>query len=725
MKRACMAVLLAAAMLTGSILGGGSACAAGERSGDYEELVRMCAGQAYVGEICFQLDSTEMTVDGERLPIDPEQEGVTPLAVQGRTLLPARALVEALNGSIGYEDGLVTITAGDGVQIQLAGGEDTMRVDGREVRLDAAPMYAQNRTFLPVRAVSESLGCEVSWEEETRQVTITQPCQTCRLVVQGDEYPDTSPSQTLELGGGLSVLEYSTVAETQAALQALTRAGVSAWPDVPVEVEAQGIAGGWEDARCGLSEFARLQAGSRPVTVAVIDSGIDGSLPLFQGRLAGGFDFVEGRAGVPEDRFGHGTFVSGLIAQYTPSNVQLLPIRIFDEDGLCPVYLSVLAAALGYARQAGAELVNMSLSAYRSPVLEKMIEDLIGQNVAVVCSAGNEGKDTALYTPAGIHEAIVVAATGPSDTPADFSNYGASVDLAAPGQGIASVGAGGRTQVLDGTSFSAPLVSAAGAVLLTQRAYTPARLEAALRERTSPFANAGAGGYGAGILSLHEGDPAEPEPVPTSTPAPVPAPTPTPAPSPTPTPVPTSQPQPVAYRYSAERLSLEVGERADLRVSAVYPDGSTRDVTESCGLYSTAPGTAEVQNGVVTAREAGTAQLSMGTVPDGLSLPAPVTVEVRPKAEPEPRPEFDFYNQEIATWPGFVSAVFVHTDQWYDYEVEGQGVVSVTRTVRTDALCGGHTEYAIQALEPGEALVTILPRNGGRPIRVRVIVTQR
>ena len=701
MKRTWMAVVLAAALLAGLIPAGGSASAAGRETEGYAELVRLCAGQEYVGEIQFQLDSTGMTVDGETVPIDPEQEGITPLAAQGRTMLPARALVEALNGSIGYEDGLVTITAGDGVRIELAGGENTMRVDGREIRLDAAPMYAQNRTFLPVRAVSESLGCEVSWEPDARQVTITQPCQTCRLVVQAERrLPSTSPSQTLELGGGLYVLVYSTVAETRAALQTLTEAGIPAWPDAPVEVEAQGnAAAGWEDARCGLSDFARLQAGSRPVTVAVIDSGIDGSLPLFQGRLAGGFDFVEGRAGIPEDRYGHGTFVSGLIAQYTPQHVRLLPIRIFDEDGLCPVYLSVLAAALRYAQQSGAELVNMSLSAYRSPVLEQMVRSLIAQDVAVVCSAGNEGRDTSHYTPAGMDEAIVVAATGPADLPAGFSNHGASVDLAAPGQGITSVGAGGKTQVLDGTSFSAPLVSAAGAVLLTRRDYTPAGLERTLRACTVPFADGGLA-YGAGILSLHtpQDSPANPEPAP----------------------VPTPEPGAVAYRYSTDRLSLAAGETAALRVSAVYPDGSTRDVTEACGLYSTAPRTAQVQNGVVTALEPGTAQISMGAVPGGVALPAPVAVEVKPE-ETQPEPDFDFHSQEMILRPGFTGSLFLRSEQWYDYTVEGPDIVSVMRTVRTGNLYG-FTEYSILALGPGAATVTLSPRNGGRPIQVRVFV---
>lgn len=715
MKKKLLSALLSLALLAAMIPVGGSASAA-QRPDSYAELVRLCAQDDYVGSVQFRLGSTEMVVDGTSVPIDADQEGVVPLVSQGRTMLPARALVEALNGSIDYQEGQVTITAEDGVQIQLAGGDDVMWVDGRAVQLDSAPMYAQNRTFLPVRAISESLGCDVEWEQDTQTVTVTQPCQSCRLVIQTDNLQAIPAYQELLVfGDGLYVACYATVAETEQALEQLTRAGVPAWPDAPVDVEAQGEAAGWEDARCGLSDFARLQSGSRSVTVAVIDSGIDASLPLFQGRLVQGFDFVEGEAGVPVDRYGHGTFVSGLIAQYTPAQVQLLPIRIFDESGLCPVYLSILAAALRYAQMSGADVVNMSLSMYRTPALEQLVQGLIEQGVSVVCSAGNEGRDTAQYTPAGVRDAIVVAATDSSDRPASFSNHGATVDLAAPGQAITSVGTGGQTRTMSGTSFSAPLVTAAGAVLLTRQDYTPAALEQALVSMTSPFSGE-ASGYGCGILSLcaqaeepvHTPVPittVQPTPQPITTVQPTPAvPTLEPVPAP---PVPTLAPVPVpepercviAYEFNTGDLTLEPSEGAVLQVHALYSDGSIEDVTSQCGLYSTDPQVVSVQEGRIIAVGEGSALISISAVPNGVALPAPLRVEVQAS-------DSSFYRwHDWTSCVGNVGSIYLPKKEethflWWD-----PSVVSITKVEGEKPLTPNHDEYQITLLAPGTTSV--------------------
>ena len=183
MKRLCSAVLVLT-LLTGLLPAAGAVFSA-SAGDDYIELSRLCArSDDYVGSVQFTLGSTNMVVDGETRPIDPDQAGITPQTVNSRTLLPARALVESLGGDIAYEDGVVSITGGDGTCVELSGGEAVMRVNGREVLLDAPPMYAQNRTFLPVRAVSESLSCQVDWDPDTQQVTITQPCQSRRLLVQ-------------------------------------------------------------------------------------------------------------------------------------------------------------------------------------------------------------------------------------------------------------------------------------------------------------------------------------------------------------------------------------------------------------------------------------------------------------------------------------------------------------------------------------------------------------
>lgn len=96
-------------------------------------------------------------------------------------------------------------------------------------------------------------------------------------------------------------------------------------------------------------------------------------------------------------------------------------------------------------------------------------------------------------------------------------------------------------------------------------------------------------------------------------------------PAPTPTPAPTVK----SYRYNFDTLSLAVGESKQLKVTAEYSDGSTKDVTSSCGLYATDPSIVSVsQNGTITALQAGNTRISMGTLPNGVSIPTPVQVTV-------------------------------------------------------------------------------------------------
>lgn len=581
---------------------------------DYALLSALCSQDNYVDSIGFQLDSAEMTVDGRYIPIDPEQNGVTPEVINGRTMLPARALVEALNGSIRYENGCVTIEADDGTQIELVIGASVMYVDGAAVDLDAAAQIFHGRTYLPVRSISESLSCEVDWNSSSRQVTITQPCQTRRLVVRHQgRLPETFPTHTMNFSSGLRILAYDTVEETRQALLTLEHAGICVYPDVPVEIEPQEFSGGgWEDELCGMSWFAQ-KAGNRPITVAVIDSGINSALPVFDGRLEEGFDFVLGKAGVSEDAMNHGTPVSSLIAQYTPDNVRILPIRVFKNSQEIP-YLSTLVAAVSYAQQSGADLVNMSLSMLKNDataMFTEQVQKMIDNGICVVCSAGNhkyenDVKDSSRLTPAGIEDAIVVAATNKYNRPAFFSNYGHSVDLAAPGEGVTSIGRGGRTEIKNGTSFAAPLVTSACAVLLTCQDYLPAELEQIIHSSTVPFPNSNEQHYGVGILNLYTQEEEEPE-----------------------EPQMPQEPELIAYRYGYQALRIAVGNRCFLDIFEVYSDGSTREITAAGSLYSTNPEIISIEpDGAVRAVKAGTALVSLSGLPNGISIPEPVVVEV-------------------------------------------------------------------------------------------------
>ncbi len=597
-----------------------------------KELAQLCADADYLDSVIFQIGSSKMVVNGQTKPIDPQQGDITqPKVVAGnRTMLPARALVETLGGEIHYTgNDVVSIAASDETDITLEIGSKRMEVNGQTVQLDTTPFAENGRTFIPIRAVSESMGCNVDYQTDGT-ITITQPCQTCRLVALTDKtLPDTNPERVLQLGDDAYALIYPTIDETSRALEKLERAGISAWPDAPVQVQEQNVFGStkisldsqtlrqldnskaWHDESCGLTDFKNTASGSRPVTVAVIDSGIDPALTQkYAGRISqNGYDIFTGKTNIiPEDKTGHGTLVSSLIAQYTPSNVRILPIRIFGEYSTSPlhVYSSQWLTIFQHIQKEGASIVNMSLTCQKltnteTPMDTLVQRQLINKGISVVCAAGNRGVNTEEYCPANLQGAVVVASSDKNSKPssgAKFkSNFGSSVDLAAPGEDITGIGLSGRTVTESGTSFAAPLVTAAGAVLMSKQSYTPSSLEKKLTGYTKAFAS-DIKDYGAGVLYLKEDNP-NPDSVVT------------------------------AYRFSTSKLNLKEKETGTISVAAVYQDNTTKDVTSTCGLKSSDSKVISVStDGKVTALQAGTAEISVTNVPSGITKPSPVKVTV-------------------------------------------------------------------------------------------------
>ena len=245
-----------------------------------------------------------------------------------------------------------------------------------------------------------------------------------------------------------------------------------------------------------------------PVRVAVIDSGIDGDHPELAPRIAGAKSFVGGSAKV--DRAGHGTFVAGLIAAGVDEvgmagmapTAELLVAKVVNEDDLIDVEAEVMA--IKWAVQNGAKVINMSLGGLRdprdpardaySPLEAAAIGWAHGKGVVIVAAVGNN-IDTpprawpfASYPAALPHVLGVSALTREGSVPVFSHRDRIYNDIAAPGHGILSTLPLALTadskECLDqgysscgpedfrkgqGTSFAAPQVSAAAAVLLAMR----------------------------------------------------------------------------------------------------------------------------------------------------------------------------------------------------------------------------------------------------------------
>ena len=243
-----------------------------------------------------------------------------------------------------------------------------------------------------------------------------------------------------------------------------------------------------------------------PVKVAIIDSGVDFSHPDLAGRIAGGRSFVGGDWRV--DDVGHGTFVAGEIAANLDQQgivglaypaVKLLIAKVVRADGEIPV--AAEAAAIRWAADEGARVINLSLGAPRDP-LNANIDSFSQQEADAVAYAYQRG-------------AVLVAAVGNGDeaprTPWPYASYPAALphvigvsaltrtgavpvfsnrdrvynDLAAPGQDILSTFPRQLSTVAGcvdigysdcgpdeyrrarGTSFAAPQVAAAAAMLIS------------------------------------------------------------------------------------------------------------------------------------------------------------------------------------------------------------------------------------------------------------------
>lgn len=110
-----------------------------------------------------------VAIDEEYIDFD-----VPPQMINSRTMVPLRAIFEALGAEVFWDGDTRTVTATkDEVIVVATIGNTTMYVDDEVKTMDIAPMIIENRTLVPVRFVAEAFGCEVEWDGDNRIVNIT------------------------------------------------------------------------------------------------------------------------------------------------------------------------------------------------------------------------------------------------------------------------------------------------------------------------------------------------------------------------------------------------------------------------------------------------------------------------------------------------------------------------------------------------------------------------
>lgn len=209
------------------------------------------------------------------------------------------------------------------------------------------------------------------------------------------------------------------------------------------------------------------------ITIAILDSGIDGTHPDLAAQMVPGWNFFDNNSDTT-DVYGHGTAVAGVAAAALNNSVgmagvaggaRVMPVRIADATG--HAYWSAAAQGLAWAADHGAQVANISFEGMTaSSTMQAAAQYFRSKGGAVIVAAGNTG---AVDNTAPTDTMIVVSATDNEDRITNWSTYGSFVDISAPGQNIYSTAMGGGYGTWSGTSMAAPIVAGTAALILALR----------------------------------------------------------------------------------------------------------------------------------------------------------------------------------------------------------------------------------------------------------------
>jgi serine protease AprX len=302
---------------------------------------------------------------------------------------------------------------------------------------------------------------------------------------------------------------------------------------------ASGVAKFWAQLFTGFPSSM-----AHPPAIAVVDSGVDPTVPDLAGRVVHEEDFTSLPDNSPHDGRGHGTFVasiaagSGAMHAGVAPNADIVSLDVVDDNGM-GLTSDVIAAAdwiLANKDTYDIRVANFSLhgaqpSTFRFDPLDRAVERLWFSGVVVVAASGNYGatQQGVLYAPGNDPFVITVGAvdlngsigTG-NDFAAPWSAYGSTLDgfakpeLSAPGRYMVGAIPSGSTLALErpdrlvepgyllmsGTSFATPVVAGTAAYILARHPnFTPDQVKGALMLTARPTPGALAGSTGVGELA--------------------------------------------------------------------------------------------------------------------------------------------------------------------------------------------------------------------------------
>ena len=304
------------------------------------------------------------------------------------------------------------------------------------------------------------------YAEESAEGKELEESAACRVIIKATSQPDTYKNAECVVGNNnLYIYQYSDAETAQKAVEYYNELPYVKWAELDGIVESQAMSyGNYMVQGDESKEFVvNNNIPMSEIIVAVLDTGASFYTEDYKGRvLDSGINLSN--SGVTNSAVAdhnHGNYVTNIILDNTSENIKISAYKVLNRNG----YGTNSAIALGIdaAVTDGVDVINMSLgTTVFSNAIYDAIKNAKSQGVVIVCSSGNEGDDVRKYYPASFDEVFTVGSIDKNGKYSIFSNHGEELDFVAPGQNIEVT----ASEKHYGTSFSAPFVSAAAAMVL-------------------------------------------------------------------------------------------------------------------------------------------------------------------------------------------------------------------------------------------------------------------
>lgn len=336
--------------------------------------------------------------------------------------------------------------------------------------------------------------------EESKEIKESDNKENILIVTSETKVTDDNASKVVAAPNNQYILQYDSEEEKDEALESFkeNKKIISVEENI-VHTFCATDYNSWGIEKTGLDQAIEVanSRGLNEVTVAIIDSGCDMELfnQNYPGKIVETYNVYDNKE--MYDNEGHGTHIAGTIAEGTPDNVKILPIKVADTGVF---YTTDIIEAINYVvYENKADVINMSFVTPSYIMAEyQAISAANAKNILCIAGAGNDGNSVRYY-PAAFNNTISISSVDINLNKSDFSNYGNTITFCAPGSNIKSINGWGS-----GTSMATPHAVCAAAILKSyNKDYTLEDTIEILRKYAIDIGDVGRDEYfGYGLINL-------------------------------------------------------------------------------------------------------------------------------------------------------------------------------------------------------------------------------